>query len=142
MGENLNERKNYTSRRILNMAFTTPTNVSLYVNQKQTKKTFVTTGTGAQDGGYIDGDQADCTLQAKGSDAALAMAVQVTASPRSDVDAGTALWLDVTGLTAIANVVKTVKLPYPATAWRLNVGTAAAASTAEVVCLENSNIPI
>jgi len=124
------------------MAFTTPTQVSLYVNQKQTKKTFVTTGTGAQDGGYIDGLQADVSIQAKGSDAALVMAVQITMSPRSDVDAGTALWLDATGLTAIANVAKAAKLAYGATAWRLNVGTAAAASTAEVVCLENSNIPI
>lgn len=55
--------------------------------------------------------------------ASLVAAIQGTCSPQSEIDLGTALWVDITGLTAIANTAKMVSVPGPYTAIRPNIGT-------------------
>ncbi len=55
--------------------------------------------------------------------ASLVASVQGTFSPPEAVTAGTAQWLDITGLTAIANTVKQVSITGPYTAIRPNIGT-------------------
>jgi uncharacterized membrane protein YuzA (DUF378 family) len=55
--------------------------------------------------------------------ASLVSSIQGTASSTAEILAGTAIWVDITGLTAIADTAKQVSVPGPYTGLRINVGT-------------------
>jgi hypothetical protein len=65
---------------------------------------------------------APVTISAIGP-ASLVASIQATVNPQADIDAGTADWIDITGLTAISNTLKMVSVTGPFTAIRPNIGT-------------------
>lgn len=77
---------------------------------------------GAKDAIYLTALNAPLTLGAVGP-ASLVASVQGTASTPAEVEAGTAIWVDIVGMTAIADTAKSVSVPGPYTAIRANIGT-------------------
>jgi hypothetical protein len=78
--------------------------------------------TGDRDAIYLAALNGPLTIGAVGP-ASLVASIKGTASKPSEVEAGTAIWVDITGLTAIADTPKQVSVPGPYTAIRANVGT-------------------
>ena len=52
--------------------------------------------------------------------------IEATTDPMSDIDGGTAIWVPVTGLTAVSNTAKQAGILYPITGLRMNVKTGVA----------------
>ena len=78
---------------------------------------------------YLGALNGPLTIAAVGNDAGIVATVQGSVSSPTDIEAGNGIWVDITGLTAIANVAKQVSVPGPYTAIRGNVTTAVSSKT-------------